>query len=196
MTATSAVVEPDISENNMLNTVTTCERPPRICPTSASDRLATRTTTLRGTHQFADQQKERDGQQRFGIDAVEHLLNDGGERNVGQQARRRIRRPSAERGQERPDIRRTESRTSSNRGRPASSPARLASDARASDGSAGDRLFRRLRMIEAVAATVDDLLDREQRDQRAGRKEWPHRATQSACSTAAGSCRSPRRKLM
>ena len=46
MTATSAVVEPDISEKNMLNTVTTCDRPPRICPTSASDRFATRTTTF------------------------------------------------------------------------------------------------------------------------------------------------------
>src|SRR5215471_5418595 len=46
ITATSAVVEPDISEKNMLNTVTTCERPPRICPTSAIDRLASRTTTL------------------------------------------------------------------------------------------------------------------------------------------------------
>jgi hypothetical protein len=40
------VVEPDISEKNMLNTVTTCESPPRMCPTSASDRLATRITTF------------------------------------------------------------------------------------------------------------------------------------------------------
>src|SRR5215469_16066045 len=46
MTATSAVVEPDISEKNMLNTVTTCERPPRICPTRASDKFTTLTTTL------------------------------------------------------------------------------------------------------------------------------------------------------
>jgi len=46
MTATSAVVEPDISEKNMLNTVTTCDRPPRMWPTSASDRLTTRPTTL------------------------------------------------------------------------------------------------------------------------------------------------------
>src|SRR4030081_3969566 len=45
MTATSAVVDPDISEKNMLKTVTTCDRPPRICPTSVSERLATRTTT-------------------------------------------------------------------------------------------------------------------------------------------------------
>src|SRR5262249_32535260 len=46
ITATSAVVEPDISEKNMLKTVTTWDRPPRMCPTSASDRLATRMTTL------------------------------------------------------------------------------------------------------------------------------------------------------
>src|SRR5467141_241366 len=46
MTATSAVVDPDISEKNMLKTVTTCDSPPRTCPTSVSERLATRTTTL------------------------------------------------------------------------------------------------------------------------------------------------------
>jgi hypothetical protein len=46
MTATSAVVEPDISEKNMLNTVTTWDRPPRMWPTKAMERLATRTTTL------------------------------------------------------------------------------------------------------------------------------------------------------
>src|SRR5262249_59111439 len=46
ITATSAVVEPDISEKNMLNTATVCDRPPRIWPTSASERLDTRTTTL------------------------------------------------------------------------------------------------------------------------------------------------------
>src|SRR6266850_5541249 len=46
MTATSAVVDPDISEKNMLKTVTTWDRPPRICPTNASERLATRWTTL------------------------------------------------------------------------------------------------------------------------------------------------------
>src|SRR5689334_7685037 len=46
MTATSAVVDPDISEKNMLKAVTTCESPPQIWPTSAIERLATRTTTL------------------------------------------------------------------------------------------------------------------------------------------------------
>src|SRR5499426_3704974 len=46
ITATSAVVEPDISEKNMLNTVTTWDSPPRIWPTNAIDKLATRTTTL------------------------------------------------------------------------------------------------------------------------------------------------------
>src|SRR5229473_5413651 len=46
MTATSAVVDPDISEKNMLKTTTTCDSPPRICPTSDNDRLAIRTTTL------------------------------------------------------------------------------------------------------------------------------------------------------
>ena len=46
MTATSAVVEPDISEKNMLKTTTTCDSPPLICPTNESDRLAIRTTTL------------------------------------------------------------------------------------------------------------------------------------------------------
>src|SRR6195952_6153326 len=46
ITATSAVVDPDISEKNMLKTTTTCDNPPLICPTSDSDRLAIRTTTL------------------------------------------------------------------------------------------------------------------------------------------------------
>src|SRR6202011_497046 len=46
MTATSAVVEPDISEKNMLKTTTTCDSPPLMCPTSDSDRLAIRTTTF------------------------------------------------------------------------------------------------------------------------------------------------------
>src|ERR1700742_5324172 len=46
MTATSAVVEPDIYEKNMLKTTTTCDNPPLICPTSDNDRLAIRTTTF------------------------------------------------------------------------------------------------------------------------------------------------------
>src|SRR5258707_13746254 len=46
MTATSAVVDPDISEKNIENTTTTCDSPPLICPTSDTDRLAIRTTTL------------------------------------------------------------------------------------------------------------------------------------------------------
>src|SRR5437879_880359 len=46
MTATSAVVDPDISEKNMLNTTTTCDSPPLMCPTSDSDKLAIRTTTF------------------------------------------------------------------------------------------------------------------------------------------------------
>src|SRR6202011_3675898 len=46
MTATSAVVDPDISEKNMLKTTTTCDNPPLIWPTSDNDRLAMRTTTL------------------------------------------------------------------------------------------------------------------------------------------------------
>src|ERR1700755_1285198 len=46
MTATSAVVDPDISEKNIENTTTTCDRPPLIWPTSDSERLAIRTTTL------------------------------------------------------------------------------------------------------------------------------------------------------
>src|SRR5580658_3865691 len=46
MTATSAVVDPDISEKNMLNTTTTCDNPPLMWPTSDSDRLAMRTTTF------------------------------------------------------------------------------------------------------------------------------------------------------
>src|SRR5436309_13382656 len=46
ITATSAVVEPDISEKNMLNTTTTCDNPPLIWPTSDSERLAIRTTTF------------------------------------------------------------------------------------------------------------------------------------------------------
>src|SRR6185312_12450547 len=46
ITATSAVVEPDISEKNIENTTTTCDNPPLICPTSDTERLAIRTTTL------------------------------------------------------------------------------------------------------------------------------------------------------
>src|SRR5437660_12681592 len=46
MTATSAVVDPDISEKNIENTTTTCDSPPLMCPTSDKDRLAIRTTTL------------------------------------------------------------------------------------------------------------------------------------------------------
>ena len=46
MTATSAVVDPDISEKNMLKTTTTCDSPPLICPTSETDRFAILTTTL------------------------------------------------------------------------------------------------------------------------------------------------------
>src|SRR3984893_13416706 len=46
MSATAAVVDPDISEKNMLKTVTTCDRPPRMCPTRASERLVILLTTL------------------------------------------------------------------------------------------------------------------------------------------------------
>src|ERR1700749_1554661 len=46
MTATSAVVEPDISEKNIENTTTTCDSPPLIWPTSDTERLAMRTTTF------------------------------------------------------------------------------------------------------------------------------------------------------
>ncbi len=46
MTATSAVVDPDISEKNMLKTTTTCDNPPLMWPTSDNDRLAILTTTL------------------------------------------------------------------------------------------------------------------------------------------------------
>ena len=49
---------------------------------------------------------------------------------------------------------------------------------------------RRLGMVEAVAAAVDELLDGEQRDQERRRAESRHRARQSACPTAGGSCRS------
>src|SRR5205814_9764287 len=46
MTATSAVVEPDISEKNMLKPRTTRDSPPLICPNNFIDSLAIRTTTL------------------------------------------------------------------------------------------------------------------------------------------------------
>src|ERR1700716_4739992 len=46
MTATSAVVDPDISEKNILKTTTTCDNPPLMCPTSDRDKLAIRTTTF------------------------------------------------------------------------------------------------------------------------------------------------------
>jgi hypothetical protein len=37
-----------------------------------------------GTHQFADQKEERNGEQRFAVDPVEHLLDDRRHRNVGE----------------------------------------------------------------------------------------------------------------
>ena len=40
------MVEPDISEKNIENTGTTCDRPPRIWPTSVIEKLAIRPTTL------------------------------------------------------------------------------------------------------------------------------------------------------
>ena len=40
------MVDPDISEKNMLKTTTTCDSPPLMCPTSDSDRFAIRTTTF------------------------------------------------------------------------------------------------------------------------------------------------------
>ena len=60
---------------NMLNRVTTWARPPRKWPTRV---CASRDHALgdvgRG-HQLADQQEERHGQQRLGVDAVEHLAD-------------------------------------------------------------------------------------------------------------------------
>ncbi len=44
-TATSAEDDPDMPEKNMLNTVVTCARPPRIWPTSAWLSSAIRITT-------------------------------------------------------------------------------------------------------------------------------------------------------
>jgi hypothetical protein len=55
----------------MLKTTTTCDSPPLMCPTSDSDKLA-------------DQQEKWNRQQRLGIDAVENLLDDRRQRNVGQ----------------------------------------------------------------------------------------------------------------
>jgi hypothetical protein len=39
---------------------------------------------VRRAHQLADQQKERDGEQRLVVHAVEHLLDDGAVRDVGE----------------------------------------------------------------------------------------------------------------
>ena len=71
---------------------------------------------IRRTHEFADQQEERDRQQRLGIDAVKDLLDDRRQRNIGQHARRRTRPPAAKTARARRDSRRTGSRTSSSRG--------------------------------------------------------------------------------
>jgi hypothetical protein len=68
MTATSAVVEPDISEKNMEKTTTTCDKPPLMCPTSDTERF--------------DQEEERDREQRFAVDAVKDLLDDRSQRHV------------------------------------------------------------------------------------------------------------------
>src|ERR1700749_3353903 len=46
ITATSAVVDPDISEKNIENTTTTCDSPPLIWPTSDTQILAMRPTTF------------------------------------------------------------------------------------------------------------------------------------------------------
>ena len=45
-TATSAADEPEMPAKNMLNTVTTCARPPRTCPISACDSVIIRAVTL------------------------------------------------------------------------------------------------------------------------------------------------------
>ena len=44
--ATSAAEEPEMPAKNMLNSVTTCARPPRKCPTSVCDSRIMRTVTL------------------------------------------------------------------------------------------------------------------------------------------------------
>ena len=43
--ATSATDEPEMPAKNMLNSVTTCARPPRRCPTSVCDSRIIRCTT-------------------------------------------------------------------------------------------------------------------------------------------------------
>jgi len=58
MTATSAVVDPDISEKNMLKTTTTCDSPPLMCPTSDSDRFGDPHHHVRRTHEFAAKRKK------------------------------------------------------------------------------------------------------------------------------------------
>ena len=85
MTATSAQLDPDISVKNRPKTVTTCDSPPRTCPTSAMDRLAMRMTTLAELISSPTSRKNGMASSASCIHAVEHFLDDRGERYIGNQ---------------------------------------------------------------------------------------------------------------
>jgi hypothetical protein len=116
-------------------------------------------------HEFADQEEERYREQRFGIHAVKDLLHDGGERDVGKQradedaCHQRERHRHAEIAEEQE----AERHQSENDGRAHGCTLfwKLVSAGRNVAGV----FKRRLGMVKAVADSVDELLDREQRDQ-------------------------------
>jgi len=70
MTATSAVVDPDISEKNMLKTTTPATARPDV-PDQRQRQVWRSAPPRLPTHEFADQEEEGYRQQRLGIDAVE-----------------------------------------------------------------------------------------------------------------------------
>ena len=117
------------------------------------------------THELADQQEERDRQQRFGIHAVENLLDDRRQRNVGQQRadeharhqRKRHRHAEIAEEQEAERHQRQDDRCAHGRAL-VWSWRRSAEFGRSSSGGSG--------WSKPLRDAVDQLLDREQRDQR------------------------------
>ena len=121
------------------------------------------------THEFADQQEERNRQQRFGIHAVENLLDDRRQRNVGQQradehARHQRKRHGHAEIAEKQKAERHQRQDDRCAHRP---HPRLDTGI---DRRYRQVLVRRLGMVKSVCDAVDQLLDREQRDQQPGER--------------------------
>ena len=119
------------------------------------------------THEFADQEEERNRQQRLGIHAVKDLLDDRGERDIGKH-----------RADENPGHQRERHRHAEIAEEQEAERHQAENDGRAhgcalfwklvSTGGMSPASSRRLGMVKAVADSIDELFDGEQRDQRAG----------------------------